>query len=344
MHYDCIIVGQGIAGTMLAHFLEKAGKKVVILDDGHKHASSAIAAGLINPITGRKYVKSWMIDELFPFAEATYKEIGDKLGKNYFNKRYILRALYGPEEENTFYGKCEDAAYRQYVTNEDALKADIAELFNNAGDYGVVHGAQVDIPQLIVDYRDYLEKAGNVVTTTLEYDGLIIDDHFRYQDVHADHIIFAEGYKARENPYFTEIRHQPVKGEVLLIKFDTPVELEKIVRHQLFVIPLGDNLYWVGSGYDRKFKDASPTTEEKERMINILDNILSIPYTVIDHKAAIRPSVLERRPRIGSHPTIKNMHLFAGMGTKGTSLAPYWAFALVENLISGKQLHREVQI
>jgi len=53
-----LIIGQGIAGTMVAQTLEKAGKSFLILEDDHAHSSSIVAAGTINPVTGRKYVKT----------------------------------------------------------------------------------------------------------------------------------------------------------------------------------------------------------------------------------------------------------------------------------------------
>ena len=51
-----IIVGQGVAGTLLAYFLLKAGQNVIAIDNYHKGAASNVAAGIINPITGRRYV------------------------------------------------------------------------------------------------------------------------------------------------------------------------------------------------------------------------------------------------------------------------------------------------
>ena len=61
---DYLIVGQGIAGTLTAFQLLERNKKICIIDDGNKTSSSSVAAGMINPVTGRKYVKSWMIEKI----------------------------------------------------------------------------------------------------------------------------------------------------------------------------------------------------------------------------------------------------------------------------------------
>ncbi|HEV7621920.1 MAG TPA: FAD-dependent oxidoreductase, partial [Flavisolibacter sp.] len=86
MVVDYLIVGQGICGTMLSWFLHKEGKTFLVIDDKKENAATRIAAGVINPVTGRRYAYSWMIDEIMPFAIQTYDEMG-----NYFNSRLIFK-------------------------------------------------------------------------------------------------------------------------------------------------------------------------------------------------------------------------------------------------------------
>jgi glycine/D-amino acid oxidase-like deaminating enzyme len=59
---------------------------------------------------------------------------------------------------------------------------------------------------------------------------------------------------------------------------------------------------------------------------------LKLPYTILEHFAAIRPATLERRPFVGFHPVHPQIGILNGMGTKGCSLAPYFARQLVEKL------------
>ena len=67
-HYDIIIVGQGICGTVLSSSLILQGQKVLVIDDGSNKAASKIASGVINPVTGRRIVKTWQIDDVMPAA------------------------------------------------------------------------------------------------------------------------------------------------------------------------------------------------------------------------------------------------------------------------------------
>ena len=71
--YDFLIVGQGIAGTVLTHTLLEQGKRILVIDEGNPSSCSKVAAGLYNPIVFKRLTKSWMIDELSPVAENFYK-------------------------------------------------------------------------------------------------------------------------------------------------------------------------------------------------------------------------------------------------------------------------------
>ena len=65
---DYLIIGQGLAGSLLAWELIQRDCKVVIIDNGKENASQ-VAAGLINPITGMRFVKSADVDTLLPAAK-----------------------------------------------------------------------------------------------------------------------------------------------------------------------------------------------------------------------------------------------------------------------------------
>jgi len=83
---DFLIVGQGLAGSMLYWFLKKQGKNVFVIDRHDPSSASHIAPGIVHPITGRRIVKTWMADTLVPFAEATYREIENHFNEKLFHK------------------------------------------------------------------------------------------------------------------------------------------------------------------------------------------------------------------------------------------------------------------
>src|ERR1700722_20928270 len=87
---EVLIVGQGLAGTWLSYWLYKAGVSFKIIDQINPDGASLRAAGLINPVTGRRLVTTWIIDELMPFAKKAYSEIGNFLGEDFIDESSLI--------------------------------------------------------------------------------------------------------------------------------------------------------------------------------------------------------------------------------------------------------------
>src|ERR1017187_1608872 len=87
---EVLIIGQGLAGTWLSWWLYQAGLSFKIIDQSNPDGASRRAAGLINPVTGRRMVTTWMIDELLPFASSSYREIGKFLEDSFINEVSVI--------------------------------------------------------------------------------------------------------------------------------------------------------------------------------------------------------------------------------------------------------------
>ena len=81
---DFLILGQGLAGTTLAWQLRWRGFRVLILDRETEGTSSQIAAGLITPITGQRFVKRERYEELFASAEEFYRRVEAETNAAFF--------------------------------------------------------------------------------------------------------------------------------------------------------------------------------------------------------------------------------------------------------------------
>lgn len=341
--YDYIIVGQGIVGTILTFKLIQLGKKVLVIDDNHKYASSNVAAGIINPITGRNYVKSWKIEELIPEFESTYTSISDLLGYKYLINRNVVRVLHSAKEENAWMQRTGDISYVPFMSGSITDIAPNRHLQSD-GKYGLIlNGYQLKIAKLITDFRIYLEEQGMLKNEKFDFEFLTPSAIIDYKGIIADHIIFCEGYQVIHNPLFNYLPFAPVKGEVLIIKA-IDLKLEDNYRDQIFVTPLGEDLYWIGAGYDKGFKDVEPTEGEKTRLLDVLSNIIICPFEVVDHMAGIRPAFKTRKPIIGAHPQWHNVYVCNGMGAKGSSLGPYFAQQLIDSIEKGGAVDVEVDI
>lgn len=340
--WDYIIVGQGIAGTVLHRKLSLAGKKVLIIDDNHSKAASLIAAGLINPITGRKYVKSWRIEDFLPVALKTYDELSEYLEIETYKEVVIHRALYEIKDENTWYGRMEDPLAAQYIL-ENADTSQYDGKVDGVLSYGSLKGAQIFLSDIVKAYRKKLEENGELLSEAFDHEGMESGDVIRYKGHTAAKIVFAEGHRGMDNPYWRYLPWQPVKGEVLLVDIEGQ-PFHDIIRHKIFMIPRKDGLYWVGSGYEWDFENDLPTKSGGDKLLNQLTDILNVPFSIKHHIAGIRPAVKGRKPMLGVHPDHPEMYIFNGMGTKGSSLAPYWADHMVDFLTNGSPLDKDVDI
>lgn len=344
MTSDFLIIGQGLAGTLLAHFLEQAGRKVHVADEYDERSATQVAAGIINPITGRRYVKSWRVDELIPFARETYRALELKLNISIYHERNILRALFNSREENDWLARTGEEGYSEYMLDA-ARPGEYAEQTVPAYSYGEVrHSAQVDVGALADAYREYLQEKKAITEERFEYEKLEMSGKgVRYGDFEAETAVFCEGHWAGQNPFFNYLPFGGAKGEVLIVRIPG-AGFEKILKHRVFIVPLKDGLYWVGSTYSWKYEDDSPTAEGRRYLEERLKDILKAPFEVVGHRAAIRPTVKDRRPFLGRHPEFPRLALFNGLGTKGASLGPFWAKHMADFLTENVKLEEEVDI
>ncbi len=338
---DYIIVGQGIAGTMVSFFALKANKKIWVINEDHPQTASKISAGLINPITGRKFVKTWMIDELLPFAEATYQELSEWLSMPFFYQKNIIRALKNHEQENNWMVRSSMEIYQAFMMDSLDLGNYKDNIHPVGGGYGeVTGGGQVRVAELLEAFANFLIKKEIYQNEPFDYSAIEAQENgVIYKDIKAEKIIFCEGIGIKNNPYFNQLPVIGNKGEVLIIHIPN-FDAAKIMKQGVFFIPLGNEEFWVGSNYALEFDDELPSEKGRESLIYKIKKVLKLPFEIVKHQAAIRPTVLDRRPLIGVHPEFKHIAIFNGMGTKGASIAPYWANHLIEAFTTGQKIEK----
>ncbi|MFK7774426.1 MAG: NAD(P)/FAD-dependent oxidoreductase [Saprospiraceae bacterium] len=338
------MVGQGITGTLLAHALLEKGKTVQIFDNNYVGSSSKVAAGIINPVTGRRIVKGWLIDELIPVAKTFYERLEKLLGENFYHQKNVLRVLFSIKEENLWLEKTGDELVEKYV-----IEANDYGLFKNKITEGealgeVQYSAQVDMPLLLEKSKEYFSNHQMMNVELFDYEQVIFKNgKVFYKNIEAEKILFCEGHQAKNNPWFGNLPFEVAKGEVLLIKIPG-ANFDKILKHKLFIVPLPNDIYWIGATYEWDDLDELPTEKEKQSLIKKLDKILTVPYEIIDHQAAIRPTTFDRRPFLGLHPENSCLGIVNGMGTKGASLAPYFVHQFVDFLFEEKSINSEADI
>lgn len=343
MNVDVLIIGQGICGTFLSHYLEKEGKTFMVIDDNYNKSASKIAAGVINPVTGRRLVTVWMVDQVLPFAWKAYQAIGQELGITAISHRNIIDFFPNPFMRENFLQKIESGDRHVQTYPEQNHFNPFFNYEFGCGEIKPVYTAHLET--LLPAWRKYLYAQNSIREEVFKLDDLRMEDgRVYFHDIVADKIIFCDGTGSFDNPYFSQLPFAPNKGEALLVEIPG-LPAQNVYKKSMMIVPLAQkDIFWVGASYIWEFLNAEPTEAFRESTEQVLKQWLKIPFRIVEHLSGLRPATLERRPFVGFHPHHPSIGLLNGMGTKGCSLAPFFAKQLTDHLVSGTPIEKAADI
>lgn len=342
---DYLVVGQGIAGSILALKLIEANCKIHVIDNPIGTSSSKVAAGIFNPITGKRFVKTWLADEIFNDLLEYYQNLENKFEVRFLYKNQIVRPIESIKDQNhliAFSAQKENEKYIEFLNESNEVSVSI-----NDTKFGLLStkiGGWVDVNFLLASINNYLIKQSIYKSQIFDYQEIVFEDNLaQYEGIQYKKIIFCEGYNTINNPFFNWLPFNAVKGEVLTIEADLPLA-NFIILKGIFIVPLGNRKFRVGATYNWADKTTEITDSGKIELIIKLEKLIGPNFKIINQTAGIRPATIDRRPFLGVHPLHKSLAIFNGLGTKGVSLAPYFANEMVSFLENNKTLNPEVNI
>lgn len=347
---DFLIVGQGLAGTMIALELEKRGKRVLIVDDGWQTAASQVAAGVLNPVTGMRIVKTMGVDDLLPAAKRIYGKLGERFGETFFHETPFYRFYTSEHEQSVKAKRAQDPEYAGWLS-EDIPAGTLCggRLSDRLGGFFVQRAGWLDIPRLLDCARRFFRDRGALIEEKFDYSELKSSSRsgtfWRNRKI-VRGVIFCEGFRVRENPWFGHLKWQPAKGEFIEVELPGTESFQRqILKSSVVAIPLGGCRWRVGTNYDREILDSVPTADVARRLCRSFASIFSpiaVPEEVrlVAHHAGVRPAVQGILPKVGAHEKNGAMFLFNGFGSKGVTWIPLYAERFAEKLCR-KALHRK---
>lgn len=338
---DYIVAGQGIAGSAVAIQLIRTGKSVAVFDNPASNNSSRIAAGLFNPITGKKMVKTWLADTLFPYLREFYRSIESETGERFLHELPLYRPFLSIEEQNEWMIRSEEPAYRNYIERVYAREV-WPQVRNPYGGLLLKNCGYIDTTRYIRAAGMIIRRHSRLIQEQMDFEDIVIDvDFIRYRDIRAGGLIICSG--THVNKWFGWLPIRALKGETLSIRNNFSEKI--VVNRGVYMVPAFDSNSWrVGSTYNFQDRAEGPTAEGRKELEEKAAELFLEPFDVTDHQWGFRPTTPDRRPIIGSHPTHKNIFVFNGLGTKGISLAPYFSEVLVRWLENKGSLQKEVDI
>jgi len=173
---DVIVVGGGIAGCLVAFELRSNGKSVLLFDSHTSPGSSSIAAGSINPITGRRFVKSWNIDELIKWANLLYTKLEDYYGERLFHKQKVVRGIKKVAMLNDWSVRLAEPSYSDYIGKE-SMACPIGIIDRYVQCVEINGGGRVDFQKVMSLVKGELDKMDALRSSTFDYGLLVHSDN-----------------------------------------------------------------------------------------------------------------------------------------------------------------------
>jgi len=310
-----LIVGIGLIGQLLAYELSKNQYNITLIGERNSNFASRISAGLINPLSGKKY---GILKDYSPKLEAAFSlyEALEKDAQLQFIK---------PIELFKFTDEPISQQHNPYL--KQIASKDIIQLENYFQDIK-------NIIKVNPCYQVQTSSLLNYLQRSLPNKIQLIDAHFdsqqlkinettaTYDGINYDAVIFCEGANVRNNPLWNQLKFTKNRGDVLLVKIPS-LPNNAIYEMGFKIMPLYDDIFWVGSNNEWNYDDLLPNLNWKQSIITQLDKWLKLPYEILEHWVAERPTIAGQNPVYEQHPEHKQLWIINGLGTRGYSAGPY---------------------
>ncbi|MFQ3239804.1 MAG: glycine oxidase [Olleya marilimosa] len=340
MKVDYIIIGCGLAGVAFSEKLKAKNKSFVVFEDSSQQ-SSIVAGGLYNPVTLKRFTPVWKSEEQLQTALPVYNKLEKEYNVTLDYKIPVRRRFTSLEEQNNWFEASDKVGLKPFLNTTliDNNNPKIDAQFK-LGE--VLSTGRLDTKLLVEKYRADLEIKNCLIEESFDYDALSIGhDCVIYKNINAKHIVFAEGFGLKQNPYFNNLPLGGTKGQLLTIHAPD-LKLDYVLKSSVFVIPLGNHNYRVGSTYEQKDKTNTITSEARDMLLDKLKTFIKCDFEVLTQVAGVRPTVKDRKPLVGRHQTFKNMYIFNGLGSRGVMIAPYVANQLYDFIENNVAIDAEI--
>ena len=336
-----LIVGQGLAGTLLAFSLLEKGEKVLIADDYKHPSASQVAAGMWNPVTFKRLAASWLAKEMLEEMNHTFGKLEEKLQSRFFHLLPVARIFNSIQDANFWDEKSDHPEVGRYLSARS--NKSVQENFDSPfGNSEVNECGWLNVPlfreaskNYFIQHENYSEESVNEDDVQFTSDGVL------WKGKQFDKLILCNGIGVNKWKGLEGLDLIPNHGQVLDLKIEN-LELDAIVNFGQFLLPFGNNKFRLGATYNWNEVPDEPTEEAKELLLNELNLRLNKSILVESQKTGFRPTTRDRRPIIGFANGNNLLGVFGGLGSKGVLLAPYFAKLFSSVLTEGVSIPKEV--
>jgi len=253
----------------------------------------------------------------------------------------IQRLFKNAAEQAEFDHRLREPGFSDYVLDEGV--PDKSGLCADAGGF-LMQGAYLKVVQFLQFTKRWLIERDSYQAGKVDAPSLTIDPNgVEWKGLKFGQVVFCEGWTGRANPFFDWVPFKPTKGEVLEIQCED-LGGHRIVNRGGFIAPLGNQRFRAGSTYDWERLDCQATEAAKAVICEKIRGMTDLPFTVLGHKAGVRPVIHGSKALLGRHPGKKRLAYFNGLGFKGVLNGPFLSAMLARHLVEDCPLEEEVDV
>lgn len=335
---DYLIVGGGFAGYFFAHQLVK-NNKTFYLYDVEERSASRVSAGIVNPVVLKKFTTIWLAMEQITALRQTLDEMLTYLGENFWIDEPVYRLFHDADEKKLWLEKSLEEDLKTFLSSDIHF---LEQVSNPEGAGKVEKSGRINVERFFQCFSRYLTPHGMLKQEFFDYDQLDADNK-SYQGLHYKHVIFCEGMNVKDNKFFSFIPVVPNKGHQLNVRI-TDFSIAHTVKKKHFLFPLNEKDYYYGGTYDRNFTDENMDPAAVSKLDEGLKQIITMPYGILKVRTGFRPTVADRRPILGAHPSHSDLFVFNGLGARGILNGNFFAKELFDHIENKHPLRPEVDL
>lgn len=343
---DYLIIGQGLAGSLLGWRLIQQHHTVLIVDPCLQQTASRTAAGLINPITGKRLVKAPNTENQLLAASTLYKQLADFFGRPFFYEKDQIRLFQSEDEIKQWNKRKSQADYRPFLAKRFSTSEKHGLKMAPLGGFEQKQCGYLDTVALLDHLRHFFLDQQCFINQHMDLDDLKISPAFiEWQGHLAKKVIFCDGHHLRHNKWFSWLPLQPVQGEVLTLQSQQPV-FDEIVQFGNWLLPLSNGTLKLGASWQWQPLDEKPNEKTSaELLARFYQHFPKFNSAqLLDVNVGIRPGTRDKHPFLGTHPTFSQLTVFNGFGSKGSLLIPWYSNCFLRHLTEAETLPQTVDI
>lgn len=343
---EFLIIGQGLAGSLLGWRLIQQGHSILIIDPCLKQTASRTAAGLINPVTGKRLVKTAGVEHYLSAAKKLYQNLALFFGWPFFYEKEQIR-LFQSEDEITQWNKRKNQAdYAPFLGERFNAKDNNYLREGSLGGFKQMQCGYLDTVALLDHLHSFFLDQACFINTQVDLGELRIDSEFIEWHGHtAKKVVFCDGYHLQHNKWFSWLPLQPVQGEILTLKTNSSMP-NKIIQFGKWILPLSDGQFKLGASWQWQPLDEKPNDNASAELLRACDK--HFPQLkqaeLLEKNVGIRPGTRDKQPFIGCHPSDPKLLVFNGFGSKGSLMIPWYSDCFFRYLTRGDKLPESADI